>query len=154
MRHRKYGSELVMFDFDAVWFSVNDEPVAYLETKYGGTDIDLNDREFRCLRNAVLPGKPFFCLWYYTYTNGIRFDAMDNRTKDCDYAQYYIVGANEEGKKFFPTVTALTEFQMVEFEYKLRGYTPAFAAGMAKGFATTPTYDHPPPKVLAAPEKP
>ena len=92
IRHRKYGDEAIMYDFDAVLFhQKTNEVVGYLETKFGcSATTNLNDKEFNCLRTAVVEGKPFFCLWYYTYCKGVRLEANDNAL-DSDYAQYVII---------------------------------------------------------------
>src|ERR1035441_3854327 len=108
-RHHEYGKELYMFDGDAILYTKEGKPVAWLETKYGDmNEIELNGFQINCFKSSceLKSGTiPLFILYYYTYSNGQRLSADDNITKICDFAQYAIIGVNEEAKKIFPELT-------------------------------------------------
>lgn len=138
IRHRKYGREATMYDGDGILFHYDtEEPVAWLETKYGcHQDIDLNNKEFRCLRNMCRKSQlPLFCMVYYLYDkNDKQLQSDDNLTGVCYHAQYYVIPSNELAMTWLSFPTMMTEEEYVYLEYKLRGYTEEFCRCKAKGF--------------------
>ena len=120
-RHYSYGEKIYNFDVDSVEYNDNDQPVLVVETKHARTkEIDLNSKQFRCLKNTY-PHLPIICLVYYIANTDLFL--LDEWTKDPDihWVQFNAIAVNDLGKELLgQREKQLSEYEWVKLLYNLK----------------------------------
>lgn len=109
-----------MYDFDAIEFDANNNPVLYQEMKHGNIkSIDLNSHQLNCLRN-IAKDIPLMVTVYYPPK------AADQPDTFAGGWMYYLIPANEAAIKSIPGGKAklITEAQYIWYLYRCRGLVP------------------------------
>lgn len=120
LRHRKYGFEVTMMDFDNVEYDMTTkQPLALIETKFGLVrEVDLNDHKLQVMCNLARD-LPVFVLVYYPLDKDGRLLDAEVSHDEFAHIQYLVVPVNESAKVMVPKACKFTEIQWVNFLRRL-----------------------------------